>query len=168
METTLGGVAGTLRVTSSEVQARVVALQSQVRDLEKELAALKGKLASAQGDDMLSQAQDIQGVKLLVARLDGADAKTLRETVDKLKDKLKTAIIVLGTVDGDKVQVAAGVTADTSARVKAGELVNFVAGQVGGKGGGKPDMAMAGGTEPAKLNDALASVQSWVSTKLQA
>ncbi len=168
METTLGGVAGTLRVTGPEVQARVVAMQFQVRDLEKELAAMKGKLASAQGDDMLSQAQDIQGVKLLVSRLDGADAKTLRETVDKLKDKLKTAIIVLATVDGDKVQVAAGVTADTSARVKAGELVNFVASQVGGKGGGKPDMAMAGGTEPAKLTEALASVQSWVSSKLQA
>ncbi len=166
METTLGGVAGTLRVTTSEVHARVEAMQAQVRDLEKELAAVKGKLASAQGDEMLSQAVDINGVKLLVARLDGADTKTLRETMDKLKDKLKTAVIVLGVVDGDKVQIAAGVTADTTAKVKAGELVNFIAAQVGGKGGGKADMAMAGGTEPAKLPAALASVQAWVAGKL--
>jgi alanyl-tRNA synthetase len=115
---------------------------------------------------MLSQAIDLGGVKLLVARLDGADTKTLRETMDKLKDKLKTAVIVLGVVDGDKVQIAAGVTPDTVARVKAGELVNFVAQQLGGKGGGKPDMAMAGGTEPAKLAAALDSVQAWVVSKL--
>jgi hypothetical protein len=120
-----------------------------VKALEKEVAALKGKLASAQGDELLSQAQDINGVKLLVARLDGADAKTLRDTMDKLKDKLKTAVIVLGVVEGAKVQIAVGVTPDTTGKVKAGELVNFIAGQVGGKGGGKADMAMAGGTEPA-------------------
>jgi alanyl-tRNA synthetase len=166
METTLGGVAGSLKVTTSEVAARVVTLQEQVRDLEKELAAIKGKLASAQGDEMLSQAQDINGVKLLVAQLDGADAKTLRDTMDKLKDKLKTAVIVLGVVDGAKVQIAVGVTNDTTGKVKAGELVNFIAAQVGGKGGGKADMAMAGGTEPAKLADALASVQGWVAAKL--
>ncbi|MDO9143231.1 alanine--tRNA ligase [Rhodoferax sp.] len=166
MEAMLGGVAGSLKVTPSEVHARVGALLSQVRDLEKELTALKGKLASAQGDDLVLQAQDIQGVKLLVAQLEGADAKTLRDTMDKLKDKLKTAVIVLGVVDGAKVQIAVGVTPDTTAKVKAGELVNFVAGQVGGKGGGKPDMAMAGGTDPAKLAAALASVQGWVETKL--
>ncbi len=171
MEATLGGVAGTLKVTTAEVAARVINLQEQVRDLEKELAAIKGKLASAQGDEMLSQAQDITGkdgqvTKLLVAKLDGADAKTLRDTMDKLKDKLKTAVIVLGVVDGAKVQIAVGVTNDTTAKVKAGELVNFIAAQVGGKGGGKADMAMAGGTEPAKLADALASVQEWVTGKL--
>jgi alanyl-tRNA synthetase len=166
METMLGGVAGTLKVTPGEVHARVGAILSQVRDLEKELAALKGKLASAQGDDLVLQAQDLNGVKLLVARLDGADVKTLRDTMDKLKDKLKTGVIVLAVVDGDKVQIAVGVTPDTTAKVKAGELVNFVAGQVGGKGGGKPDMAMAGGTEPSKLPDALASVQAWVVAKL--
>ena len=130
------------------------------------MATLKGKLASAQGDDMLTQAVDINGVKLLVAKLDGADAKTLRETMDKLKDKLKSAVILLAVVDGDKVQLAAGVTSDNTARVKAGELVNFVARQVGGKGGGKPDMAMAGGTESAKLPEALASVAEWVTAKL--
>jgi hypothetical protein len=92
------------------------------------MTALKGKLASAQGDELLTQAQDIKGVKLLVARLDGADVKTLRDTMDKLKDKLKTAVIVLGVVDGDKVQVAVGVTPDTTGKVKAGDLVNFVAG----------------------------------------
>jgi len=103
---------------------------------------------------------------VLAATLEGADAKTLRETMDKLKDKLKTAVIVLAAVDGGKVQIAAGVTADSTGKVKAGELVNFVAQQVGGKGGGKPDMAMAGGTEPAALPAALASVQAWVTERL--
>ena len=101
------------------------------------------------GDELLAQAVDVNGIKVLAAKLDGADAKTLRDTMDKLKDKLKTAAIVLAAVDGGKVQIAAGVTADTMGRVKAGELVNFVAQQVGGKGGGKADMAMAGGTDAA-------------------
>jgi alanyl-tRNA synthetase len=166
METTLGGVAGTLRVTTGEVPGRVSSLLAQVRDLEKELTAAKGKLASAQGDELVNKAVDINGVKVLVARLVGADTKTLRDTMDKLKDKLKTAVIVLGAVEGDKVQIAAGVTHDTTAKVKAGELANFVAAQVGGKGGGKPDMAMAGGTEPAKLGTALDSVLAWVTAKL--
>ena len=108
----------------------------------------------------------MKGIKVLAARLEGADAKTLRDTMDKLKDKLKTAVIVLAAVDGDKVQIAAGVTNDSTGKVKAGELVNFVAQQVGGKGGGKADMAMAGGTEPAKLNDALKSVQGWVAERI--
>jgi alanyl-tRNA synthetase len=137
-----------------------------VKALEKEIAALKGKLASAQGDEMLTQAVEVNGVKVLVAMLEGADTKTLRETMDKLKDKLKTAVIVLAAIEDDKVQIAAGVTPESTGKVKAGELVNFIAGQVGGKGGGKPDMAMAGGTEPAKLAGALASVMGWVSAKL--
>ncbi|MFZ4622929.1 MAG: alanine--tRNA ligase, partial [Rhodoferax sp.] len=166
METMLGGVAGTLKVTPSEVHARVGAILSQVRELEKELAALKGKLASARGDDLVLQAQDINGVKLLVAQLEDSGVKTLRDTLDKLKDKLKTAVIVLAVVEAGKVQIAVGVTPDTTGRVKAGELVNFVAAQVGGKGGGKPDMAMAGGTEPAKLAAALASVSGWVASRL--
>ena len=145
--------------------ARLAQVLDQVRALEKELAAVKGKLASAQGDELLAQAVDVKGLKVLAALLDGADAKTLRDTLDKLKDKLKTAAIVLATVEGGKVQIAAGVTADSTARVKAGELVNFVAQQVGGKGGGKPDMAMAGGTEPSKLAAALASVQGWVAER---
>ena len=165
MESTLGGVAGTLRVVPGDVPARVGALLEQLRDLEKEMAGLKGRLASAQGDELLAQAVDIKGLKVLAAKLDGADAKALRETMDKLKDKLKTAVIVLATVDGDKVQLAAGVTADSLGKVKAGELVNFVAQQVGGKGGGKPDMAMAGGTDASKLAAALASVAAWVAER---
>ena len=162
LEGTLGGVAGALKVTPLEVPGRVSAVLDQVRALEKEIAALKGKLASAQGDELMAQAVDVKGLKVLAATLEGADAKTLRETLDKLKDKLKTAAIVLAAVDGGKVQLAAGVTADSVGRVKAGELVNFVAQQVGGKGGGKPDMAMAGGTDAAALPKALASVASWV------
>ena len=162
LEGTLGGVAGTLKVTPLEVPGRVGAVLEQVRALEKEIAALKGKLASAQGDELMAQAVDVKGLKVLAATLEGADAKTLRETLDKLKDKLKTAAIVLAAVDGGKVQLAAGVTADSIGRVKAGELVNFVAQQVGGKGGGKPDMAMAGGTDAAALPQALASVAGWV------
>jgi alanyl-tRNA synthetase len=165
LENTVNGLAGSLKVAPAEVPARVASVLDQVRALEKEVAALKGKLASAQGDELLSQAVDVKGIKVLAATLEGADAKALRETMDKLKDKLKTAAIVLAAVDGGKVQIAAGVTADSTAKVKAGELVNFVAQQVGGKGGGKPDMAMAGGTDPSKLGSALASVASWVADR---
>ena len=166
VESTLGGVAGALKVTPAEVPARVAAVLEQVRGLEKEIAALKGRLASAQGDELVARAVDVKGLKVLAATLDGADAKTLRETLDKLKDKLKTAAIVLAAVDGGKVQLAAGVTADSTGKVKAGELVNFVAQQVGGKGGGKPDMAMAGGTDAAALPKALAAVAGWVGERL--
>ena len=166
METTLAGMTGKLRATADELPGRLDALLGQIKELEKELAAVKGKLASAQGDELLSGAVDIKGVKVLAARLEGADAKSLRDTMDKLKSKLKTAVIVLAAVQGDKVQIAAGVSADTTARVKAGDLANHVASQVGGKGGGKADMAMAGGTEPAKLGAALESVRGWVTEKL--
>ncbi len=162
LEATVHAMAGTLKAAPSELESRVHAVLDQVKTLEKELAAAKSRLASAQGDELLAQAVDVKGIKVLAAILPGADAKTLRETMDKLKDKLKTAAIVLAAVDGDKVQIAAGVTADSMGRVKAGELVNFVAQQVGGKGGGKPDMAMAGGSNPAALAGALASVQAWV------
>jgi alanyl-tRNA synthetase len=166
MEATLGGVAGTLRVVPGDVPARVGALLEQLRETEKEMAALKGRLASAQGDELVNQAVDVKGIRVLAAVLPGADAKGLRETMDKLKDKLKSAAIVLAAVDGQKVQIAAGVTADVMAKIKAGELVNFVAQQVGGKGGGKPDMAMAGGTDAAGLPKALASVQAWVAERV--
>ncbi len=162
LEDTVDSVAGTLKAQPEEVPARLAAVLDHVKSLEKEIEKLKGKLASAQGDELLAQAVDVKGLKVLAAKLDGADAKTLRDTMDKLKDKLKTAAIVLAAVDGDKVQIAAGVTADSIGRIKAGELVNFVAQQVGGKGGGKPDMAMAGGTDASKLAGALASVQGWV------
>jgi alanyl-tRNA synthetase len=166
LEDTVAQVAAAFKAPVVEVNDRVNSVIDHVKALEKEIAALKGKLASAQGDEMLSQAVEVNGVKVLVAMLEGADTKTLRETMDKLKDKLKTAVIVLAAIEGDKVQIAAGVTPDSTGKVKAGELVNFIAGQVGGKGGGKPDMAMAGGTEPAKLAGALASVMGWVSAKL--
>ncbi|HEU6455575.1 MAG TPA: alanine--tRNA ligase, partial [Roseateles sp.] len=139
LETTVHGMAQTLKAAPGELGSRLQAVLDQVKQLEKELTAAKSKLASAQGDELLAQAVDVKGLKVLAAKLEGADAKTLRETMDKLKDKLKTAAIVLAAVDGDKVQLAAGVTADSVGRVKAGELVNFVASQVGGKGGGKPD-----------------------------
>jgi alanyl-tRNA synthetase len=166
LEGTLAGVAASLKVASGEVPSRVVALQDQLRALEKELAAVKGKLASSQGDELIAQAVDIKGVKVLAATLNGADAKTLRDTMDKLKDKLKTAAIVLASVDGGKVQLAAGVTNDATGRVKAGDLVNFVAQQIGGKGGGKADMAMAGGSDAAALPKALASVAGWVGERV--
>jgi alanyl-tRNA synthetase len=166
IEHTMAQAAQMLKAPAEQINARIAQVMEQVRALEKDIAALKGKLASAQGDELLSQAQDIKGVKVLAALLPGADAKVLRETLDKLKDKLKTAAIVLAAIEGDKVQIAAGVTADNVAKVKAGELVNFVAQQVGGKGGGKPDMAMAGGTQPAGLPQALASVADWVAAKL--
>lgn len=162
LESTVQAAAGSLKASPSELQGRIGQVLDQVKVLEKEIAALKGKLASSQGDELLTQAVDVKGLKVLAARLEGADAKTLRDTMDKLKDKLKTAVIVLAAVDGDKVQIAAGVTADSVGKVKAGELVNFVAQQVGGKGGGKADMAMAGGTDASKLGDALKSVQGWV------
>lgn len=166
LESTVQQLASTLKAAPAEVPARLTQVLEQVRALEKELAAARGKLASSQGDDLLSQAVDVKGIKVLAAVLDGADAKGLRETLDKLKDKLKTAAIVLAAVEGGKVQLAAGVTSDSIGKVKAGELVNFVAQQVGGKGGGKPDMAMAGGTDPKNLAAALASVRAWVGERL--
>ena len=165
LEATVQQAAASLKAPVAELQARIAQTLEQVRTLDKEVTALKGKLASSQGDELLAQAVDVKGLKVLAARLDGADVKTLRETMDKLKDKLKTAAIVLAVVDGSKVQLAAGVTADSVGKVKAGELVNFVAQQVGGKGGGKPDLAMAGGTDASGLAKALASVQGWVSER---
>ncbi|MCH8178371.1 MAG: alanine--tRNA ligase [Proteobacteria bacterium] len=166
LEGTLKGVAALLKATPHDVPARVAAAQDQIRALEKEIASLKGKLASSQGDELVAQAVEVKGVNVLAATLEGADAATLRNTMDQLKNKLKTAVIVLAAVDGGKVQLAAGVTADATAKVKAGELVNFVAQQVGGKGGGKPDMAMAGGTDATALPQALAGVQAWVAERL--
>ena len=166
LEDTVGVAAATLKAPVVELNSRLHQVVDHVKALEKEVAALKGKLASSQGDELVTQALEINGVKLLAAKLEGADTKTLRDTMDKLKDKLKTAVIVLAAVEGDKVQIAVGVTLDTTSKVKAGELVNYLAAQVGGKGGGKADMAMAGGTEPAMLAAALASVQAWVTTKL--
>ncbi|CAN7436147.1 alanine--tRNA ligase [Acidovorax sp. LjRoot74] len=166
LEDTVNQAASTLKAPVAELNGRISQALDNARALEKEVAALKGKLASSQGDELVNQAVEVKGLKVLAAALPGADAKTLRDTMDKLKDKLKTAAIVLAAVDSDKVQIAAGVTADSVGKLKAGELVNFVAQQVGGKGGGKPDMAMAGGTDAAKLPAALASVTGWVTQQL--
>ncbi len=148
------------------LKEKFLALQASDRAKEKELARLKSKMASSQGGDLATQAVDVKGIKVLAATLDGADARTLRETLDSLKSKLKTAAIVLGSSEDGKVSLIAGVTADLTAKLKAGELVNFVAQQVGGKGGGRPDMAQAGGNDPSKLAGALQSVKGWVEQRL--
>ncbi len=165
-EQKLAGAAAALRTSPQEVGQKITQIIDNVRSLEKELARLKSKLASSQGDDLVTQAVDVKGIKLLAAAMEGADSKALREGMDKLKDKLKSAAIVLAAVEGGKVTLIAGVTADLTDKVKAGELVNFVAQQVGGKGGGRADMAQAGGTDPSKLPEALASVRGWVEQKL--
>jgi len=162
LEAQAGAAAEALKAPVAELLPRLHTVLEQVRALEKELAALKGKLAAAQGDELLAQAVQVGAVKVLAASLQGADAKALRETLDRLKARLGSAVIVLAAIEGGKVQLAAGVTPDCMARLKAGELVNFVAQQVGGKGGGKPDLAMAGGTDAAAVPQALASVAGWV------
>jgi alanyl-tRNA synthetase len=166
LDTQINQLAVSLKATPSDLAQRIAQLQDHARSLEKELERLGSKLAASQGDELMSQAVEVNGVKILAALLEGADAKVLRETLDQLKNKLKSATIVLASVQDGKVQLAAGVTADTIAKVKAGDLVNHVAQQVGGKGGGKPDMAMAGGTDPKGLAVALKSVQAWVSERL--
>ncbi|MDP2230197.1 alanine--tRNA ligase [Methylotenera sp.] len=155
-----------LKAPANEIANKVAQLSDHAKSLEKELARLKSKLASSQGDDLATQAIEMAGIKILAITLEGADTNTLRETMDKLKDKLKSAAIVLASVNDGKVSLAAGVTADLIAKIKAGELVNFVAQQVGGKGGGKPDMAMAGGIDASQLPKALASVKDWVASKI--
>jgi alanyl-tRNA synthetase len=165
-ERALAGVASALKAPVAELETRIAQLQEQARAAERELAKLKTKAASSAGDDLAGGAADVGGVKVVAASIDGADAKSLRETVDKLKDKLKSAAIVLGSIADGKVTLIAGVTGDLIARVKAGELVNHVATQVGGKGGGRPDMAQAGGTDPAGLPAALQSVRGWVEQRL--
>ncbi len=165
-EKNLGQIASLLRGTRDDASTKVGQLLEQNRKLEKELDQLKAKLASSQGSDLVSQAIEINGIKLLAAKLEGADAKALRETVDQLKNKLGSAVVILASVADDKVMLAAGVTQDQTARFKAGELVNHVALQVGGKGGGRPDMAQAGGTNPAALAGALASVETWMRGKI--
>jgi alanyl-tRNA synthetase len=165
-EKNLGAIAQLIKATPAEAAERVAQLMEHSRALEKELDRLKSRLASSAGDELVQQAIDVGGVQVLAAQLDGIDAKGLRETADKLRDKLKSCALVLGTVADGKVSLIAAVTPDVINKIKAGELVNFVATQVGGKGGGKPDLAMAGGSEPGQLPVALASVQAWVQGKL--
>ncbi len=162
LESNYSAVAELVKGGREDTLDKVQQMAERSRKLEKELEQLKGKLASNQGSELAAQAIEINGIKLLAAKLEGADAKTLRDTVDQLKNKLGSAVVVLGTVVGDKVSLTAGVTPDLVKKMKAGELVNHVAQQVGGKGGGRPDMAQAGGTEPAGLDAALASVKHWI------
>ena len=154
------------QATGDALRKKLNTEREEKRALEKELTRLKSKMAAAQGEDLAAQAVAVKGANVLAVSLEGADAKTLRETLDRLKDKLKSAVIVLASAEGGKASLVAGVTPDLTARVKAGELVNFVARQVGGKGGGRADMAQAGGTDPSALPAALASVAGWVSERL--
>jgi len=165
-EARLDNVARLLKGSRDDVDDKVAQLLERQRKLEKELEQLKGKLASSAGSDLASQAVDVSGIKVLAARLDGADAKALRDTVDQLKNKLGTSAIILGAAEGDKVTLIAGVSKDATDRIKAGDLVNSVAQQVGGRGGGRPDMAQAGGNDPAALDGALATVSDWVTGQL--
>jgi len=167
-EKNLANIASLLKADSGTVGAKVQQLIDRSRTLEKELEQLKAKLASSQGGDLAAQAIEIDGIKVLAAKLEGGDAKSLRDTVDQLKNKLGAAVVVLAAVDGDKVSLVAGVTKAETKRVKAGDLVNSVAQQVGGKGGGRPDLAMAGGKDPAGLDLALQGVAEWVKTQLAA
>lgn len=161
-ESQLAEIAAMLKGNREDVSTRVSQLMDKNRSLEKELAQLKGKLASSQGSDLSSQAVDVNGIKVLAANLEGADVKTLRDTLDQLKNKLGTSAIVLAAVNGNKISLVAGVSKDAIDKVKAGDLVNSVASQVGGKGGGRPDMAQAGGDQPENLSAALKSVAKWV------
>ena len=165
-EQRLQRIAGMVKSSREEAEEKIAQLQDKYRLLEKELQQMKGKLASNQGSDLASQAVEINGIKVLAARIEGADNKMLRETLDQLKNKLGSAAVVLGAVDGDKITLVAGVTSDQTGSIKAGELVNQVAQQVGGKGGGRPDMAQAGGNQPENLDAALASVPEWVAQQL--
>ena len=158
--------AAAFKAPAQELPGKIAQVLDNVRALEKELARLKSKLAAGQGDDLATQAVEVKGARVLAAVMEGADVGALRETMDKLRDKLKSAAVVLASTSDGKVTLIAGVTADLTGKVKAGELVNMVAQQVGGKGGGRPDMAQAGGTQPENLPAALASVAAWVDARL--
>ena len=165
-QATLSSLSSLLKTDSQNVLERVVSLQNQTKELEKALNSAKQKLASQQGADMLSNAVEINGVKVLIANLEGVEAKSLRSMMDDIKNRIGEGIVVLGVANDAKVNLIAGVTKNLTSKVKAGELVNFVASQVGGKGGGRPDMAQAGGDQPENLGQALDSVNAWLQDKL--
>ena len=165
-QATLSSLSALLKTDSQNILDRVVSLQNQTKELEKALNSAKQKLASQQGADMLSNAVEINGVKVLIANLEGVEAKSLRSMMDDIKNRIGEGIVVLGVANDAKVNLIAGVTKNLTSKVKAGELVNFVASQVGGKGGGRPDMAQAGGDQPENLGQALDSVNAWLQDKL--
>ena len=162
----INDAAALLKTQPVDLLQRIALVQEQVKSLEKEVAHAKSQLAANQGNELASQAVDINGVKVIAALLDGADSNTLREVVEKLKSTLQTGAILLASVQDGKVSLVAGVTANVTAKIKAGELVNFIAQQVGGKGGGRPDIAQAGGTNPAALTAALQSVDAWIAERV--
>jgi alanyl-tRNA synthetase len=166
-EASLNEVANLLKAKPDNIEDKTSQLVQRTRQLEKELEALKGKLASSAGSDLASSAIEIAGIKVLASNLEGADTKSLRDTVDQLKNKLGSAAIILSTIEDDKITLIAGVTKDVTDRIRAGDLVAHVASQVGGKGGGRPDMAQGGGNQPDHLPAALDSVNSWISAKLE-
>ena len=163
MDEQLKDLARVLKVAPDALEDRLRQVLDRSKTLEKEVADLKSKMAAASGDELLDRAEDINGIKVLAARLDEVDPKSLRDTVDRLKDRLGSAVVVIGSAGDGKVRLAAGVSKDLISRIKAGNLVNFVAQQVGGRGGGRPDFAQAGGSQPENLDGALTSVQAWVS-----
>ena len=162
MESQLQAVAHTLKVSPEMTPSRLLQVIERNHQLEKDLSAMKSSLASSGSDSLLDNVKEIGGLKLLSARMDDIDASDLRDSVDHLKNRLGSGIVVLASVDGDKVRIAVGVSKDLTTRIKAGNLVNFVASQVGGRGGGRPDFAQAGGNRPELLDEALSSVSAWV------
>ncbi|MCW8887560.1 MAG: DHHA1 domain-containing protein, partial [Gammaproteobacteria bacterium] len=165
-EQVLSNTADLVKGSRDNLVTKVEQVIEKNRALEKELQQLKSKLASSQGSDLAGQAVEVEGIKVLAAKLEGVEAKALRDTIDQLKNKLHNAAIILAVVNGDKIALAAGVTKDETDKVKAGDLLKMVAEQVGGKGGGRPDMAQGGGSEPENLDSALASVEGWVRTQI--
>jgi alanyl-tRNA synthetase len=162
MDHQLKELARVLKVAPDAMEGRLSQILERSKSLEKELENLKSKMASASGDELAGSAKEVNGIKVLAARLDSIDPKSLRDTVDRLKDRLGTSVVVIGSADDGKVRLAAGVSKDLLSRIQAGNLVNFVAQQVGGRGGGRPDFAQAGGSQPEKMDEALETVQEWV------
>ncbi|MCK4833748.1 MAG: alanine--tRNA ligase, partial [Gammaproteobacteria bacterium] len=162
----LDSLAQLLKSSRDEVNSKVAQLMQKLKEQDKALSQLKGKMASQAGSDLSGQAEDINGVKILAAHLDGADSNTLRDTLDQLKNKLGTAAILLASEDAGKVKLIAGVTKDLTKTIKAGDLVNIAAAEVGGKGGGRPDMAQAGGSNPEAIPQALDAARSWLQSQL--
>jgi alanyl-tRNA synthetase len=166
IEALVDNVSRSLKANRDSLIEKLDALVTQNRKLEKDLATLKTRLATAGSGDVLSQAVDVDGIKVLALNIEGADTKSMREMADQFKNKLGSAVVLLAAVEDDKVALIAGVTQDATSKVKAGDLMGYVAGQLGGKGGGRPDMAQGGGTDVAALDAALASVVPWVKSRL--